>query len=389
MQVAGHIRKRGENYQIIIEFPPDAKTGKRNRKYKTLKNMNKKQAEKALRELIREYETNTHIEETTLTVGEWIDEWYKTFKEPTISQSTRRGYDTNIRLIKASDIAEKTLQGINTIDIQAWINEIQQRSPLTGKKISAKTVKNIYNVLNPAMKRAEDLELIRKNPCRGVSLPKCAKYEAEVYDDTEIQKLLEACKGTELELPITLAVTLGLRRGELLALRWENVDLDNMSIKICENMIEVDKETSPDRFIIKEPKSASGIRTIKITNILANLLKKQKVKCLENKLAIGDKYCNVDYVVCKEDGKNYLPNTFDKMFKRLLKNNGLKDIRLHDLRHTNATLMLKNGISAKEAQLRLGHADVSVTLGTYSHVLSSMEETTANKIEQSILMASG
>lgn len=390
MRLSGHVRKRNGNYQIIIEFPRDPKTGKRNRKYKTLKGVTKKQAEKIMRDMITELERGTYIEESPQTVAEWLDKWYETFKKPGISVTTQRGYEGQIKGIKACEIASKRLQDVTHMDVQDWVNNLSQHSPITGKPLSPKTVKNIFNNLNAAMKKAVDSDMIRKNPCNGVELPKCQKYQGQVYDEEDVKKLMSACEGTEMEIPVTLAVTLGLRRGELLALKWSKIDFEKLTITIDENLVETSKSINNSRVITKDPKTTNGIRTIKITDMLANRLKKHKVECSKNKLFMGSKYNPGDYVVCQTNGSPYLPNTLSRMFRKLLLKNNLKIIRLHDLRHTNATLMMKNGISAKEAQLRLGHSDVSVTLGTYSHVLPSMEESTAHTIESSILgLASG
>jgi len=219
MQLSGHVRKRNDNYQVIIEMPKDPKTGKRNRKYKTLKDVTKKQAEKYMRDMIGELETGTYIEESPLTVSEWLEQWYVLFIKPNISVTTQRGYEGQIRGIKACDIALKQLQDVTSIDVQEWINDISKCSPIGHKPLSGKTVKNIYHNLNAAMKKAVELDKVRKNPCCGVTLPKQQKYHGEVYDESDVKKLMSACKGTEMEIPITLAVTLGLRRGELLALK--------------------------------------------------------------------------------------------------------------------------------------------------------------------------
>lgn len=333
MQLSGHVRKRNDNYQVIIEMPRDTKTGKRKRKYKTLKGVTKKQAEKYMRDMITEMEQGTYIEESSVTVAEWLDKWYTTFKKPNISVTTQRGYEGQMKGTKACDIASKRLQDVTSIDVQNWINDLSQHSPITGEPLSSKTVKNIFHNLDAAMKKAVDLDMIRKNPCHGVTLPKCQKYQGQVYDEEDIKKLLSTCKGTEMEIPITLAVTLGLRRGELLALKWSHIDFDNLTITIKENMVEVNKSVSENRIITKDPKSQSGNRTIKITEMLADLLKKHKAECLKNRLSMGSEYNSGDYVVCRNDGSPYLPNTLSRKFHKLLLKNNLKMIRFHDLRH--------------------------------------------------------
>lgn len=202
-----------------------------------------------------------------------------------------------------------------------------------------------------------------------------------MYDEEEIAKLLKCCEGKDIELMIKLALTLGLRRGELLALKWSHIDFNKQVVKINENMVYVGKDVAKAGYIIKSPKSESGNREITITEKLMELLKKH----YEAYLSTVKTSDNGGFVICQPNGEPYTPNALTRKFDRFLKANNLKKIRLHDLRHTKATLMLKHGISAREAQSRLGHADVSVTLGTYSHILSSMEKSTANTIESAVL----
>lgn len=391
MHMSMRVKKRNNNYQVVIKMPSNFKmVNKRKRKpakskSESVKYIPAKQCQKPVLEVISEPVPEKSGGESLITVSEWLDQWYDLFKKQNISVTTQRGYEGQMRGIKACSIAKKRLQDVTSIDVQRWVNEIFTHSPLTGEPLSPKSVKNMFHNFDAAMKKAEDLDMIKKNPCHGVTLPKQRKYHGEVYDEKDTYKLLCACKGTDMEIPITLAVTLGLRRGELLALKWSHIDFKKLTISIKENMVEVSKNISDSRTVTKDPKSQNGTRTLKITKMLADLLKTYKAECMKNKIAMGSRYNPEDYVVCNKNGDPYLPNTFSKKFKRLLEQKNLKKIRFHDLRHTNATIMLKNGISAKEAQLRLGHSDVSVTLGVYSHVLSSMEVRTANKIENSIL----
>jgi integrase len=176
---------------------------------------------------------------------------------------------------------------------------------------------------------------------------------------------------------------LGLRRGELLALRWENVDLDNGAVYIVENAVQIN---STSQRVVKPPKTESGNRRIEIPPSLIKMLRKGKVTYLESKLRLGRSFTDSGLVVCLPDGKPYLPGYFSQKVHRLLDSKGIRRIRIHDFRHTNATLMLKQGISPKVAQSRLGHSTISVTMDTYTHVLDDMEKEAANKLEECIYL---
>lgn len=380
MHMSIRIRKQNRSYRVV------AKSRVALNKIKTigLKPSNSKRVKKSVKAVCEKPKCDEY-KALDITVSSWIERWYDMFKRPNISVTTQRSYEGQIRAINLSEIGRKGLKDISPIDVQNWINDISYKSPLSGEPLSPKSVKNMFHTFDAAMKKAEDLFYIPKNPCNGTILPKQRKYKAVVYDERDTERLLEACKDTDMEVPVMLAVILGLRRGELLALKWGHIDFKKLTISVKENMVEVTRDVSDSRTMTKDPKSENGTRTIKITRMLAGLLKKYENICIKEKQSMGVKHSGDDYVVCNKNGEPYLPNTFSKKFRRFLIQNDLKIIRFHDLRHTNATMMLKNGISAKEAQMRLGHSDVSITLGTYSHVLKSMEKNSANKIENSIL----
>ena len=388
MQVSGHIRKRqtksgSPSYQIIIELPFNHEKGKRNRIFKTVKGT-KKEAEKVMRKMMDDLENHTYIKDNNMTIKEFMEMWVDLYLI-NLSPTTLKGYKYQIdNYIINQKIGKTRLQDLTTSDVQQWINTLQKVSPLSNEPLSAKTIKNIYHNLCAAIDKAVELEFVKKNVCKAVSLPKVQKYTAEVYDENEIQQLLNAIKGTDMELPLMIDINLGLRRGELLALKWKHIDFEKGCVSIEDNMVEVDRNVSADRVLTKTPKSISGQRVIPISSALKEYLKKAHTDYLLRKLKMGKDFFDGDYVVCQENGKPYKPNSFTSKFNNFLKNNNLKHIRLHDLRHTNATLMLTQGISPKVAQMRLGHSDYSTTMNIYSHVLKSVETEAAEKIEHVI-----
>ncbi len=388
MQVSGHIRKREKkdgspSYQIVIEMPIDPTDGSRRRVYKTVKGT-KKETEKVMRQMIDDVENQCYVKDNKLTVGVWIMEWSEIYLK-NLSPTTQQGYRQQIEnYILSSPISKIRLQDLTTNDVQKWINNILECSPISNKSISAKTVKNIYHNLSAAIEKAVSLDLVKKNVCKAVVLPKIKKYVATVYDENDVQKLLAAAQGTDMELMLIIDINLGLRRGELLGLKWKHIDFENGLVMIEDNVVEVRKNISEDRVITKAPKSNSGKRVIPISNTLIAILKKARREYIERKLRQGVDYVDEDYVICQPNGKPYKPASISKKFNEFLKKNNLKHIRFHDLRHTNATLMLKEGISPKVAQMRLGHSDFSTTMNIYSHVLKSVETEAAERLESVI-----
>ncbi len=334
MQVSGHIRKRetrGDkpSYQIIIELPFNREKGKRDRIYKTVRGT-KKEAEKVMRKMMDDLENHTYIEDNNITVKEFMKMWVDVYLI-NLSPTTLNGYKYQIdNYIINQSIGKIQLQNLTTTEVQQWINSLQKVSPLSNEPLSAKTIKNIYHNLSAAIDKAVELEFVKKNVCKAVVLPKVQKYTAEVYDEKEIQQLLKAIQGTDMELPLIIDINLGLRRGELLGLKWKHIDFEKGLVSIEDNMVEVDKSVSADRILTKAPKSVSGQRVIPISSALKEYLKKAHTDYILRKFKMGKDFFDGDYVVCQENGKPYKPNSFTSKFNDFLKKNNLKHIRLHD-----------------------------------------------------------
>lgn len=223
--------------------------------------------------------------------------------------------------------------------MQKFYNSLAEISPLSDKPLSAKSIKNIHMNLLASLGQAVKLDLIKKNPAYYVEVPKTKKYQTQVYSLEEIKVLLENVIDTDMEVPILLLVGLGLRRGEVLALRWEDVDLEKGKVYIRKNMIRVNKQ-----IMYKGHKTETSSREIELPATLLRLLQAERKRYVANKLRLGPEFEDNDLVVCWEDGKCINPDTLSQKFRRLIEKIGLKHIRLHDLRHTNATLMLSYGV---------------------------------------------
>lgn len=374
MAFTGHVRKRNvksgiTTYQIIVEEENICSGGKRNRFYKTIHG-SKKDAEKAMCSMISELENKTFTKESKLTVKEFMLQWLDLYVKNQLSPTTVQHYVDQTEKYIIPKFGHIYLQQLKNIDIQKWVFDLQKGSPLTGKPLAPKTIKNIMLNLSAAMKKAVMLDLIPKNPCDNITMPKLEKFEPDVYSMEEVDKMLNCAKNTDLYLPLMIEICIGLRRGELLALKWHHIDFDNGYLTVEENLVTVD-----NRRITKAPKTKSGRRSIQIPSTLLDLLRDTK-----NNRHAGDN----DYVICQKDGSPYKSDSFSLKFRRFLKANNLKHIRFHDLRHINATIMLSLGISPKVAQERLGHSSYQITMDIYSHVLKKVEKEAADKLDDAL-----
>jgi len=377
MITSGSIRKRdtaeGKTWQITIELPKDPITGKRIRKYKTVEGT-KKEAERAMHEYIRELEKGYYVTDSKITINEWIDTWLDVYITPNVSPTTLSRYQGMIKRYIKPIIGSMQVQNLNTLAVQAWVNGLKT-SPSSGKPMAAATIKHAYHVLKGSMDKAVLAGIISRTPCAGIMLPKGQKKAAVIYNEAQIHQLIGAAKGTEMELVIDMELCLGLRRGELLGLWWQDIDWDKKQVHIVRNRVVVNGKS-----VVKEPKTANSVRIIDMPDQLVQKLRKHKLTCTGNRMRLGSAYTDSDYIIVHPDGRPIYPEYLSQMLTKLQKKANLPQCRFHDLRHLCATIMLLQGVNVKVAQERLGHKDISTTMNIYSHVLPSSARDAAEKI---------
>lgn len=287
-----------------------------------------------------------------LTVEGYLNNWLKLHKDG-ISKTTEQGYRIYIEKHINHILGKVLLSDLKPLQIEAFYKKEL-------KKYSAKTVLQIHRILHKAFKVAVKNGVMGKNVCDLVDAPSPQTFEINIYDEEKFNILLDAIEGTKFELPVILAGMCGLRRGEVLGLRWNDIDFNNKTITVEQTAVVADKE-----IFMKSPKSHTSKRTFVIPGDIIPVL---------------EKYRGIGLVCPDKYGQVMHGGTFSKRFAEMLKKNNLEHIRFHDLRHFNATMMLKYGISDVEAASRLGHSDPSITKKIYQHVLSEMDRTAASKL---------
>ena len=372
----GNIRsvktKTGISYQITIEGGYDELTGKRIRAYKTVKG-SKREANSVMHKMITEMEEGKLTQRSKKKVSEWMDEWLENYL-PNIEETTRRGYRNKIKCYIKPAIGDIFIKALKPEHVQRMVNDMIDRG------LAPKSVRDAFNNVNAAMKKAVKLRLVPYNPCEAVELPKLKRYRANVYTLDMIHNLLDTAMGTDMYLPVFLLVMVGLRRGELLALTWGDIDFDNNILKVRRNMV-----NGENGIVIKAPKSESGIRDIRLGSDVMAVLKEAKAQYAKDAFSYGLGFQNLGFVIRQEDGSPYRPDSMTQKWERFLETYNLPKIRLHDLRHSNATALIQAGVNPKVVQQRLGHADVQITLNTYTHVLPEMDMEAAAKLDSLIL----
>lgn len=357
-------------------------------------NQIRKQAEKMLNEeLVRVNAENSFSNKlntiaknskySNILFSDYMLEWLENIK-PKVVQSTYIGYEQVVkgRLCPYFKSKKIKLIDLRPRDIQDFINYLYKQ------RLKGSTIAHYTSNMNTALKEAVIAEIVPSNPMDRIESVKKEVYIPEFYTDDELIELIEVIKTQKLELPLTLGIIYGLRREEILGLTWNAIDFKNKSITIRKT-VGRGKYDGVTQFLIKDiPKNKSSYRTLPMFDFIADLLKKYKEKYKLNEKIFGNTYITdyKDFICLMDNGELVKPDYVDRTFSRILKENGFRHIRLHDLRHSCATLLLRNGVPLPEIQKWLGHSNI-ITTQRYSHLDQNDKSIPANMIETKFNMS--
>ena len=335
----------------------------------------RKEANEWRQEILRQKKNGLSLAGATAQMSEFLANWLATAKT-SVRIKTYQQYEQVVRIHILPTVGRIKLEAITPNVIQALYNKKQHQNA------SVRTVRLIHSVLHRALHQAVMWQLIGWNPADAVVQPKLVRKEMKVLSDTQVRNLLLASKGTRYEALFQIAVTTGLREGEILGLKWSDVDWKSKQIQVVRQAQRINKVG----LVFSEPKSAAGRRCIQLgVSMMDKLREHMELQNLERQFQ-GDKWIENDLIFPSTIGTLKDPRNLIKVFKQYLKKAGLPEIRFHDLRHTAATLMLQMGTHPKIVQERLGHSDISLTLNTYSHVMPSMQEEVATKMDEMLTL---
>jgi len=315
-----------------------------------------------VRKTRNQLEAGLNLAGANARMSEFLEQWLQSIKE-TVKPKTWIQYEHIVRGHILPDLSRVKLKDLRPDQIQALYN----RKLNSG--VSPNTVRLIHAVLHRSLRQALKWGLIPRNPASVVTKPKSARKEMKALHADQVRALLSVAKQGRNEALYYLAVTTGLRRGELLALRWDHLDWETGQIRILQQL----QRINGMGLVFSEPKTTSGRRSVVLgPSVLEKLREHSKRQQLVRQFA-GKRWQENGLIFPSSIGTPYEPRNLIREFKSDLKKAGLPNIRFHDLRHTAATLMLQEGIHPKVVQERLGHSQISITLDTYSHVLPSMQ----------------
>lgn len=386
----GHITKRGKHsWAVVIYIGRDPQTGKKQYKWHSVKGT-KKQAEKEMAALVNSLETGSYIKPKKTTLGLYLEQWLQDYAATNTAPRTYERYEEIVRLHLIPNLGRINLTQLKPEHIQAFYAKSLTSGRINGKGgLSAQTVKHHHRVLSEALKHALKWGLVGRNVCDAVDPPRPEKKEMATVFTEDIGRLLEEARKMEevSSIPyyiiVYTALHTGMRRGELLALRWCDVDLDLMTIYLNRSLQVLKDGTK----IIREPKTQKSRRQISMTPSHVLQLKDYQTAQSTLRLLANTPVKQDDLIFADLDGQPLNPDTITPGFTKIAKRAGLK-LRFHDLRHIHATMMLKSGIHPKIVSERLGHATVAFTLDTYTHFVPGLQEAAAKAFDKVVQLHS-
>ena len=380
----GSIQKRGNgSWRLVFDLDRDH-TGKRHQKVITFRGT-KREADDELSRILAEIKNGGFVDPGKVTVEKYLDKWLEHVATKTATKTHER-YSEIVALGIVPYIGQVKLAKLSPMHIQSAYAEALQSGRKNGKGgLSPRTVLHYHRILSQALKQAVKWQLLGRNPADAVEPPKPTHKEMMALDEDQTAILIEYARGTALYMPILLAVTTGMRRGEVLALRWSDIDLDGGILSVTRTL----EKSRHGGLKFKQPKTQKSRRTISLPGITVDALRLHRVEQAELMLSLGAGWSEDGLVCMKNAGDPINPNTLTSGFASFIENADLPRIRFHDLRHTHATHLLKAGVHPKVAQERLGHATIAVTLDLYSHVMPGMQEDAAMKVDRALRTALG
>lgn len=364
----GSIIKRGTKWAFVIEVGRDEE-GKRKQKWFS-GYRKRKDAYDAMIEKEDEINKGKFVEPSKETLKTYMNKWFEN-KKTQIRPSTARTYDWLIHKHIIPNIGHLELAEIKPQHLQEFYTKLQKaENPIANENIN-----KIHSIIQDALNVAEEWGMIYKNVAKVVKPPSFTRNNMKIWNEKEVIKFLEVAKKDRYFMAFFLAISTGMRRGEILGLRWGDIEKEQVFIN----------QTLSNRGdCFQEPKSQAGRRLIALPDETSQALKQHKKEVAQDKLLAGPLYKDHDLVISTSIGTPLNPSNLLRTFRKLIKQADVPSIRFHDLRHTHATLMLKQGVHPKIVSERLGHANIRITLDTYSHVLPGLQESAAKEFGQTI-----
>jgi integrase len=370
--VRGHVAKKGNRYYAVIYEGIDAKTGRQRHRWYA-GGATRKEAEKLLAELVKRNHDGDYRAPDRITLGEYLEERWIPMKRSQIKFSTWDQYRRNTRIHVVPRIGHIPLQKLTPEDLDSFYAEllVDGKRNGAGGGLAPRTVRIIHNMLHKAFADATRKGTMLRNiadmadpPRASASPPK----EMRIWTPEQLRQFLAEIEHHRLFPAYYLSANTGMRRGEVLGLQWDDVDLERARLSVRHQIVDVAYE-----LIVEDLKTTTGRRTVDLDPRTLAVLRAWRKTQIEERIEVGERPTHDELVFPKPDGTPTHPDYFSQVFDRHLAKSSLPRIRLHDLRHTHASILLRAGVPVKVVSERLGHASPAFTMTVYQHLLPGMQ----------------
>ena len=367
----GSIIKRNGRYSIVLDLGWDPTNGKRTRKWES-GFRTKREAEKRLAELIHQIESGINVQLSRDDFGEFLTEWLESYVATRVRATTLEGYRQRSKQI-INSIGTIPLADLRPNHLANYYND-------KSDSLSPGTIIKHHNLIRNCLSHAVKWNLIIRNVAEAVQPPRARKKEMRALSVPEIHTLLSACPQGRWHTIFHTLIWTGLRRSELLGLRWSDLNLELASMQVRRSLVRL----HDGRFVIEQPKTSKGIRSLDLAPSTCISLNAHRENQRRDAALLGIPFSETHFVFGHPDGSPITPSTVTQQFRRTAKRAGFSNVRLHDLRHTHASLMLQQGTDIKTISTRLGHSSVAFTMDTYAHMLPGMQKSAMDKFEAAL-----
>jgi integrase len=379
----GHVRERGAGNWYAVVDTRDPQTGKRKRKWHSLPHVTgKRQAQTECSRIVSEMSAGAYVEPSKITLAQFLDRWLKHIK-PNVAPRTHERYEQIAQKNIVPVLGAKTLSKLQPIDISEAYAKLLQSGRRDGKGgLSPRSVHHVHRVLFSALSQAERWKLIVRNPAALLEKrdrPKIERKAVRTIDAATTAAVFDAARERRLFIPLVLASLCGLRRGEITALRWKAVDLDNARLAVIASTEQTDAGA------IREKEAKSGkARTVALPAMAVEELRRWRLVQAQELLRLGVRADDDWHVVTQTDGSPLQPRSLTHVVSDFLKE---WNVTLHGLRHSHASHMLASNIHPKIVQERLGHSSIAITMDIYSHLMPNMQGEAAAAVDVALRAA--
>ncbi|HOT77158.1 MAG TPA: tyrosine-type recombinase/integrase [Candidatus Wallbacteria bacterium] len=378
----GYLVKRGQNSWRLCYDAGRTASGERDTKYKTIKAKTMREAEQALSKFINEIESGV-VTDNNIKFEQFVEIWHKDYAKDTLAPKTYAGYRIQLKhhilptlgKLRLKDITDRVLRHF----YQA-LREPTARKDERGGKLAELTILHSHQIVSAILEKAVRWGYIANNPARRVERPKVPRRQIKCYDENDLDKLIRAFENEPLKyrLMVSIAISTGLRRGEVMGLRWDRIDMETGSITIDQTRQYVSGVGS----ITKRPKNEFSVRTVTLSDSVVRLLKKHKEMQAQDKENAGSMWKDEGWVFTSWNGEPTHPDTISKWFGQFLKRHKLPHTSFHSLRHSSASVAIAEGVNMKTVSNRLGHSNISTTMDIYGHPIKRADREAADKLDK-------